>query len=128
MNAVACYVTSFSAPRVLAHLHAVEKAFGRDRKTRWAPRTLDLDLLFYGDTILPDAATVQAWIDMPIARQTQEVPPELLLPHPRIQDRAFVLVPLAQVAPDLRHPLTGKTVQEMLSALPAEDKAQIRPM
>lgn len=126
VNAAAIYVTSFSPAEVLAHLHGVENQFGRDRKTRWAPRTLDLDLLFYGDAVLPDAATVQRWIDLPPDRQTHEAPPEMLVPHPRIQDRSFVLVPLAEIAPDFRHPLTGRTVKQMLSDLPAEDKAQIQ--
>lgn len=126
VNAVAMYVTSLSAGAVLAHLHAVEKQFGRDRKARWAPRTLDLDLLFYGDAIHPDAATVQHWIDLPPERQTREVPPELLVPHPRIQDRAFVLVPLAEIAPEMCHPLTGRTVRQMLADLPADDIAEIR--
>ena len=120
------YVTSLSPQAVLHHLHGVERSFGRARQVRWAPRTLDLDLLFYGDRVLPDAPVVQRWIDLPAQAQQSDSPDQLLVPHPRIQDRAFVLVPLAQIAPDLRHPMTGRSVSEMLAALPEGDKSEIR--
>lgn len=126
VNAAAMYVTSLSAEEVLAHLHQVERECGRERNIRWGPRSLDLDLLFYGDAILPDAATVRDWIALPLDRQIKASPDEMLVPHPRIQDRSFVLVPLAEIAPDHRHPLSGKTVDEMLADLPADDKAQIQ--
>jgi len=112
---------------VLATLHAVERELGRVRGRRWEPRVCDLDLLASGDRVLLDAAAARAWMaaapDRPAA-----APPELVLPHPRLHERAFVLRPLADVAPDWRHPLSGATVAQMLAALPAEASRGIEPL
>ena len=118
----------WDAARILAALHAVEAEFGRTRETRWGMRTLDLDLLAVGGQVLPDAATQDAWRDLDPALQRREAPDRLILPHPRIQDRAFVLVPLADVAPDWRHPRLGLTVAEMLARLPPDECRDIVPL
>lgn len=112
---------------VLAELHAVEAALGRDRRRRWAPRACDLDLLASGDRVLPDAATVRAWMDL-AGDDRLAVPLGLLLPHPRLHERGFVLAPLADVAPDWRHPLTGMSVAAMLAALPPEALDGVAPL
>lgn len=112
---------------LLALLHDIEARFGRVRQARWASRTLDLDLLAVGDLVLPDAATQRRWQALDPARQAREAPPTLILPHPRLQDRPFVLVPMADVAPGWRHPLNGTTVAEMCAALPPADRAAVRP-
>lgn len=112
----------------LAALHAIEARFGRERVQRWGMRTLDLDLLALGDAVRPDAATQTAWRRLPPEAQVAAVPDRGILPHPRIADRAFVLVPLAEVAPHWRHPLTGASVQEMLAALPPEAFADMAPL
>ncbi|MDO9526895.1 MAG: 2-amino-4-hydroxy-6-hydroxymethyldihydropteridine diphosphokinase [Gemmobacter sp.] len=117
-----------TAAAALAALHGVEAKFGRVRDTRWGMRTLDLDLLAFGDSVLPDLAMFTAWCDLPADQQTTHAPDQLILPHPRLQDRGFVLVPLADIAPDWRHPVTGLTVAQMLAALPAADLAEIRPI
>jgi 2-amino-4-hydroxy-6-hydroxymethyldihydropteridine diphosphokinase len=97
VNAVAALQTGLSPAALLARLHAVEEQFGRHRSERNAPRTLDLDLLDYDGLV-------------------QQGPPEL--PHPRIVERAFVLVPLRDVAPNWRHPVSGVTVDKLIERLP----------
>jgi len=128
VNAAAAACTRLPAEEVLAHLHRIERDFARERRTRWAARTLDLDLLDYGGAVRPDAATYAHWRNLPLENQRAEAPEDLILPHPRLQDRAFVLVPLADIVPDWCHPVLGRTVTEMLKALPADDKAPIRPI
>jgi 2-amino-4-hydroxy-6-hydroxymethyldihydropteridine diphosphokinase len=113
---------------LLAMLHAVEREFRRVRSQRWASRTLDLDLLAVGDLVLPDAETQDRWRALPPERQRTEAPDQLILPHPRLQDRAFVLVPMADVAPDWRHPRLGLTVRQMLEALPKADRDAVVPL
>lgn len=113
---------------VLARLHAVEARFGRERAQRWGMRTLDIDLLAMGDSVLPDAETQDRWRRLPPEAQVRTTPDRLILPHPRLQDRAFVLVPLAEVAPDWVHPRTGQSVRQMLAALPAEDREAVKPL
>jgi 2-amino-4-hydroxy-6-hydroxymethyldihydropteridine diphosphokinase len=88
VNAVAALDTELGAHALLQALFAIEQAHGRERPYRNAPRTLDLDLLLYGDDIIDDA-------------------PTLIVPHPRMHERAFVLAPLADVAPGLVIPGCG---------------------
>jgi 2-amino-4-hydroxy-6-hydroxymethyldihydropteridine diphosphokinase len=117
-----------SPTELLSRLHKIEANFGRQRTQRWGMRTLDIDLLALGDAVLPDAATQTRWRNLDPRLQATQTPTDLILPHPRMQDRAFVLVPLADVAPEWRHPLLHLTVTEMLAALPATDVAEMRPL
>lgn len=128
VNAAFVIRTSLSPRGVLDLLHAVEAAAVRKRSVRWGPRTLDLDLIGVDDAILPDSATVRRWMALPSDRQRLDAPSELILPHPRVQDRAFVLVPLADVAPEWRHPVLGRTVQELCDALPESEKKAVLPL
>lgn len=128
VNAAALLDVRIGADALLANLHAVEAQLGRTRSSRWEARVVDLDLLAHGESVLPDVATQAAWRALPVTDQARSAPDRLILPHPRIADRAFVLIPLADVAPAWVHPVTGQGVQAMLAALPAEDKAAIRPL
>ena len=98
LNAAAVGETSLSARALLETLLAVERDLGRERPFPGAPRTLDLDLILYGDAIIDEM-------------------PSLIVPHPRFRERRFVLEPLAEIAPDWRDPVTGQTVEELLRLL-----------
>lgn len=128
VNAAMAIRTTLSAHAILDALHGIEAEADRVRTVRWGQRTLDLDLLALGDLVVPDAVTQCHWRTLDPATQRTATPDRLILPHPRLQDRAFVLVPLAQVAPGWVHPATGRTVIQMRDALSAADLAAIRPM
>ncbi|WP_308442457.1 2-amino-4-hydroxy-6-hydroxymethyldihydropteridine diphosphokinase [Aliiroseovarius zhejiangensis] len=127
VNAVVGIDSDLPPADILAVLHEVEEAFGRERPSRWAPRTLDLDLLACGDQILPDIFILKRWMTLPLAEQMKQAPDQLILPHPRLHERAFVLIPLADVAPQWRHPITQMVVKQMVDELPDADKKGVLP-
>ncbi len=103
-NAVIRVRTCLAPEAVLQKMHDVEHELGRYRREKWGPRTLDLDLIDYHGRSLEQ---------------------KLIIPHPRLADRAFVLLPLRDVCPGWRHPLTGQTVDQLLQRLPASAKMSI---
>lgn len=103
LNAVVAGSTSLAPEALLAACLDVERELGRVRTVRDGPRTLDADLLLYGDEVRSDGA--------------------LVLPHPRLHERRFVLVPLVEIAPDARHPLLGLSAAELLRRCP--DRSQV---
>jgi len=105
VNLVAEAETDLFPMQLLARTARVERALGRVRGVPKGPRIIDIDILFYGRSVIHSA--------------------KLEIPHPGIAARRFVLVPLADLAPDLRHPVTRKTVREMLEAAPQQ---AVRPM
>lgn len=97
LNAVAVGETALSPRQLLDRLLAIERGHGRERPYPGAARTLDLDLILYGDRVVDE--------------------PGLIVPHPRFRERRFVLEPLAELAADWRDPVTGRTVEELLRVL-----------
>lgn len=97
LNGVLEMDTLYTPKELLELLHVLEQAAGRERKVHWGPRTLDLDIIFYDNLVYGDE--------------------ELIIPHTDMHNREFVLRPMAQIAPWFRHPVYGKTMQEMLAEL-----------
>ncbi|MEP2890782.1 MAG: 2-amino-4-hydroxy-6-hydroxymethyldihydropteridine diphosphokinase [Tateyamaria sp.] len=121
VNAALVIEVSWALGETLMRMHEIEAQMGRRRVSRWGERVVDIDLLAVGDKILPNMATLRTWMDLAPEKQRESTPEQLILPHPRMHERAFVLVPLADVAPDWVHPVTRRTVVEMRDALPPSD-------
>ena len=107
VNAVISIEADITAHLLLKNLLAIETDLGRQRNKKWDPRTIDLDILLYGDAVMDEK--------------------ELTIPHPYMHLRKFVLLPMSQLIPDLIHPVLGKTIEELLGDL-VEDGQAVFPM
>lgn len=105
LNGCVLLKVTLTAQELLAILLNTEVQFGRERRERWGARTLDLDILLFDDLILDS--------------------PHLQIPHPRMVDRAFVLVPLAEIAPDWVEPVSGQTIAELVQTV---DCSGVKPL
>lgn len=103
LNMALCLQTELHPLELLQKIHHIEQNLGRQRTLKWGQRTLDIDILFYGDAV----------IDLP----------ELKVPHPYLQERRFALVPLNEIAPDFLHPGLNKTISQLLDECP--DKLEV---
>lgn len=126
VNAAVMLDCDISPESMLEKCNLIEAEAQRTRNERWGPRTLDIDIVAAGEMIVPDFETFETWRTLPLGEQVRHTPDRLILPHPRLQERAFVLVPLMDVAPDWRHPVLGQTTREMLAALPEADKQAVK--
>lgn len=99
LNSAVALETASEPPQIIQKLLRIEVEMGRTRIQKKGPRSIDIDILLFGEVVMDT--------------------PDLVIPHPAMAQRRFVLAPLAEIAPDLRHPVLKKTVREMLEDLPA---------
>jgi len=107
LNCVVALETRLTPGSLLDVLKGIEAAMGRERSERYGPRSVDLDILFYGEVVLSE--------------------PGLDVPHPRLAERMFVLAPLTEIRPDFVHPVLDLTISQLLSALKTDKKVVKRP-
>jgi 2-amino-4-hydroxy-6-hydroxymethyldihydropteridine diphosphokinase len=108
LNCVVEAETEFMPRQLLHVLQEIERSMGRRRLVRRGPRVIDLDILLFGSSVIHS--------------------PELEVPHPRMAERRFVLVPLAEIAPEARHPIANKTIRELLGETKDQSAVQLRRM
>ncbi len=105
INCAAKLETTLSPQTLLEKIHLIEQALGRTRTERFGPRTIDIDILFHDNTIINE--------------------PDITIPHPRLHERAFVLIPLLEIAPTLTHPILKHNLFELLALLPPQSVQKI---
>ena len=114
INAVSEVQSILNPLQTLCSLKKIEIILGRKVNSRWGSRVLDLDILASGSLILPNLRIFNKWLKMPLQQQMKNQPNQLILPHPRIQDRLFVLKPLSEIDPSWIHPVLNKKPYELI--------------
>ena len=105
-----------------------EHKYGRIRRKRWESRTCDIDILLSDQLILPNKLSFEKWYKLDLSDQIELIPNELILPHPRIQDRIFFLKPLNDLQPEWIHPFINLKAKEMLDSLPSNELENIHEL
>jgi 2-amino-4-hydroxy-6-hydroxymethyldihydropteridine diphosphokinase len=101
LNLMCCINTNIGPMQLLSFVKGIESSMGRDLSLRNSPRIIDIDIILYGDTIMES--------------------PDLTIPHPRMRERAFVLVPFAEIAPEVVHPVSGERIDELSPRVEGRD-------
>lgn len=124
VNAVAAIKTDLSAADLLQLLHDIEESLGRERRIRWEARIVDLDIIAYKNQISPSKAL---WPNSPKEENLKGVGPGgLIIPHPRLHERLFVLVPLRDICPDWVHPVLNKTATALAKAVEKDTEQSLQ--
>ena len=124
VNCVLRACTVLKPGELLSLCQSIESKFGRVRDTRWHARTLDIDMLSFGDAIMPGKV---GWENLMEAGRDGTIITDLILPHPRLHERAFVLKPLTDICPHWQHPVLGKTAMELLDAVGTGEVSGVKP-
>ena len=119
------FSTKLNPIKLLNFTSGLENKYGRKRRERWGPRTCDIDILLCDQQILPSKLYFNKWLNLNLSDQIKLVPNELILPHPRLQERTFFLMPLDDLQPDWIHPFLKVKAKEMLDSLPSHELENI---
>ena len=122
------FSTNLEPIELLNFTSGLENKYGRKRQRRWGPRTCDIDILLCDQLILPNKLNFKKWLNLNLSDQIRLVPNELILPHPRLQERAFFLKPLNDLQPDWIHPFLKMNAKEMLDSIPLNELESIHEL
>ena len=120
--------TNLKPVELLNFTSGLENKYGRKRQRRWDPRTCDIDILLCDQLILPSKLYFNKWLNLNLSDQIKLVPDELILPHPRLQERTFFLKPLNDLQSDWKHPFLNMNAKEMLDSLPPYELENIEEL
>ena len=122
------FCTNLKPKELLNFTSDLEIKYGRKRQRRWEPRTCDIDILLCDQLILPSKLYFEKWLKLDFSEKIELSPNELILPHPRLQERTFFLKPLNDLQPDWTHPFLEMKAKEMLDSLPSNELQNIEEM
>ena len=120
------FSTNLKPKELLNLTSGLENKYGRQRERRWGARTCDIDILLCDQLITPNKLNFKKWLNLSLSDQIRLFPSELILPHPRLQERTFFLKPLNDLQPDWIHPFLKMNAKEMLDSLPPNELGSIQ--